>query len=60
MQLVSDTAGMYLSVFKSENIDNDLWPKALCFIHVLIMLYVWAIGACAFSTDFLKLLDWQS
>ena len=27
VQLVSDTAGVFLSVFKSENIDIDLWPK---------------------------------
>ena len=38
VQLVSDTAGVYLSAFKSENIDIDLWPRALCFVHVPIMV----------------------
>ena len=36
VQLVSDTAGVYLSVFKSEIIDIDLWPKAICFVHVTL------------------------
>ena len=36
VELVSDTAGVYLSASKCENIDIDLWPKAICFAHVLI------------------------
>ena len=39
VQLVSDTAGVYLSVFKSENIEIDLWPKAICFVCVMVMLF---------------------
>ena len=40
IQLVIETAGVYLSVLKSENIDIDLWPKAICLVYFLIMVWI--------------------
>ena len=35
VELVSDTAGVYLSASKCENIDIDLWPKGFV-LHMFL------------------------